>query len=79
MANISYNKDIFLSSYQLQYILDIRKNGELGKDRKDQKQLWKDYPCVASVCSRNFRIGKGCSKNLLKSIKSNTTGFGPFH
>lgn len=70
MANISYNKDIFLSSYQLQYMLDIRKDVELGKDWKDQEQLWKDYPCVASVCSRNFRIGKGYSKNCSKALKA---------
>lgn len=70
MTPIKYNNNNFLLSYQLQYMLDIRKVVEDGKDWKDQQRLWKDYPCVASVCSRNFRIGKGYSKNCAKVLKA---------
>jgi hypothetical protein len=51
-------------------MLDIRKVVEAGKDWRDQHRLWKDYPCVASVCSRNFLIGKGYSKNCAKILKA---------
>ena len=70
MTPIKYNNNNFLLSYQLQYMLDIRKVVEDGKDWKGQQRLWKDYPCVASVCSRNFRIGKGYSKNCAKVLKA---------